>query len=71
MGPFLFMFLFLAEWQVWLVLLALFLASAVLFYMFYERSDSFWNFPMGRNQPAKPWSVLKESPPVPEDQTPW
>ncbi|KAG2632214.1 SEC12-like protein 1 [Panicum virgatum] len=59
------------EWQLWLVLLALFLASAALFYMFYECSDSFWKFPMGRNQPAKPWSVLKESPPVPEDQTPW
>ncbi|CAN6165407.1 unnamed protein product [Urochloa humidicola] len=59
------------EWQVWLVLLALFLASAILFYMFYERSDSFWNFPMGRHQPAKPWNLLKESPPVPEDQTPW
>jgi len=42
------------EWQLWLVLLALFLASAALFYMFYEHSDSFWNFPMGRNQPAKP-----------------
>lgn len=59
------------EWQVWLVLLALFLASAVLFYVFFERSDTFWNFPMGRHQPAKPWNVLKESPPVPEDQTPW
>ncbi|CAD6340731.1 unnamed protein product [Miscanthus lutarioriparius] len=59
------------EWQVWLVLLALFLASAILFYMFYERSDTFWNFPMGRHQQAKPWNVLKESPPVPEDQNPW
>ncbi|XP_066396865.1 SEC12-like protein 1 [Miscanthus floridulus] len=59
------------EWQVWLVLLALFLASAILFYVFYERSDTFWNFPMGRHQPAKPWNVLKESPPVPEDQNPW
>ncbi|WVZ62213.1 hypothetical protein U9M48_011983 [Paspalum notatum var. saurae] len=59
------------EWQIWLVLLALFLASGILFYTFYEHSDSFWNFPMGRHQPAKPWSVLKDSPPVPEDQTPW
>ncbi|CAD6220790.1 unnamed protein product [Miscanthus lutarioriparius] len=59
------------EWQVWLVLLALFLASAILFYVFYERSDTFWNFPMGRHQPAKPFNVLKESPPVPEDQNPW
>uniref|UniRef100_A0A0E0LI06 Uncharacterized protein n=2 Tax=Oryza punctata TaxID=4537 RepID=A0A0E0LI06_ORYPU len=59
------------EWQVWLILLSLFLVSAILFYMFYERSDSFWNFPMGQRQPTKPWSVLKESPPVPEDQNPW
>ncbi|TVU41211.1 hypothetical protein EJB05_14711 [Eragrostis curvula] len=59
------------EWQLWLVLLALFLASAVLFYIFYERSDSFWKLPSGQHQPSKPWSVLKESPPVPEDQTPW
>lgn len=59
------------EWQVWLILLSLFLVSAILFYMFYERSDSFWNFPMGQHQPAKPWSVMKESPPVPEDQNPW
>ncbi|KAG8100420.1 hypothetical protein GUJ93_ZPchr0013g34246 [Zizania palustris] len=58
------------EWQVWLILLALFLASAILFYVFYEHSDSFWNFPMGCHQPAKPWSVLTESPPVPEDQNP-
>ncbi|KAG8080955.1 hypothetical protein GUJ93_ZPchr0007g5353 [Zizania palustris] len=59
------------EWQIWLILLALFLASAILFYVFYEHSDSFWNLPMGRHQPAKPWSVLKESPPVSEDQNPW
>ncbi|ERN01285.1 hypothetical protein AMTRI_Chr03g146980 [Amborella trichopoda] len=42
------------DWQVYLVLLGLFLASAVLFYIFFENSDSFWNFPLGRDQPAKP-----------------
>ncbi|KAK3124653.1 hypothetical protein QOZ80_7BG0589990 [Eleusine coracana subsp. coracana] len=44
------------EWQLWLVLLALFLASAVLFYIFYEHSDSFWKLPTGQHQAAKPWS---------------
>ncbi|KAK4800227.1 hypothetical protein SAY86_025592 [Trapa natans] len=42
------------EWQVYLVLVGLFLASLVAFYIFYENSDSFWNFPLGRNQPARP-----------------
>ncbi|KAF7103738.1 hypothetical protein CFC21_104697 [Triticum aestivum] len=31
------------EWQIWLILLALFLASAVLFYVFYQNSGSFWS----------------------------
>lgn len=31
------------EWQIWLILLALFLASAILFYVFHQHSDSFWN----------------------------
>ncbi|KAJ3669859.1 hypothetical protein LUZ60_010183 [Juncus effusus] len=51
-----------ADWKVWeasLVLLALFLGSAFLFYIFYQNSDSFWNFPLGRNQPAKPWEYFK------------
>ncbi|KQK20513.1 SEC12-like protein 1 [Brachypodium distachyon] len=59
------------EWQVWLILLALFLGSAVLFYVFYQHSGSFWNSPVGRHQPAKPWSVLKEAPPSPENQNLW
>ncbi|KAJ4978693.1 hypothetical protein NE237_009473 [Protea cynaroides] len=42
------------EWQIYLVLLGLFLASAVLFYIFFENSDSFWKFPVGRDQPARP-----------------
>ncbi|XP_060184996.1 SEC12-like protein 1 isoform X2 [Lycium barbarum] len=33
------------EWQIYLLLWGLFLASAILFYMFFENSDSFWNFP--------------------------
>ncbi|XP_010267358.1 PREDICTED: SEC12-like protein 1 [Nelumbo nucifera] len=42
------------EWQIYLLLLGLFLASAVAFYVFFENSDSFWNFPLSRNQPARP-----------------
>ncbi|OIW13207.1 hypothetical protein TanjilG_17650 [Lupinus angustifolius] len=38
------------EWQIYLVLLGLFLASAVAFYIFFENSDSFWNFPMVKHQ---------------------
>jgi prolactin regulatory element-binding protein len=43
-----------AEWQIYLLLLGMFLASAVAFYGFFQHSDSFWNFPLGRNQPARP-----------------
>ncbi|XP_062175394.1 SEC12-like protein 1 [Alnus glutinosa] len=42
------------EWQIYLLLLGMFLASAVAFYGFFQHSDSFWNFPLGRNQPARP-----------------
>lgn len=58
------------EWQIWLILLALFLTSAVLFYLFYQHSG-FWGTPTGRHQPTKPWSVLNEAPPSPENQNPW
>lgn len=43
-----------AEWQVYLVLVGMFLASLAAFYILYENSDSFWNFPLGRDQPARP-----------------
>ncbi|KAF6134341.1 hypothetical protein GIB67_005733 [Kingdonia uniflora] len=42
------------EWQIYLVLLGLFLASAVLFYVFFKNSDSFWNFPLPRDHPSRP-----------------
>lgn len=42
------------EWQIYLLLAGLFLASAVAFYIFFQKSDSFWNFPLGRDQPARP-----------------
>lgn len=41
------------EWQIYMLLLGLFLASAVVFYVFYLVSDSFWNLPVA-NQPARP-----------------
>ncbi|KAL6552761.1 hypothetical protein OROHE_008125 [Orobanche hederae] len=34
------------EWQIYLLLFGLFLASLVAFYIFFENSDSFWNFPV-------------------------
>lgn len=41
------------EWQIYLLLVGLFLASAVAFYIFFENSDSFWKFPIGKDQPAR------------------
>lgn len=43
-----------AEWQIYVLLVSLFAASAIVFYIFYENSDSFWQFPLGRDQPARP-----------------
>lgn len=59
------------EWQIYMVLLGLFLASAVAFYIFFENSDSFWNFPLGRNQPARPSYEAVFGDPQPEDQSIW
>ncbi|KAL3679783.1 hypothetical protein R1sor_022739 [Riccia sorocarpa] len=42
------------EWQVWLVLAGMMATSMVLFYMLYAFGDSFWQFPMGRDQPFRP-----------------
>ncbi|KAK6136146.1 hypothetical protein DH2020_030119 [Rehmannia glutinosa] len=42
------------EWQIYLLLLGLFVASLVAFYIFFENSDSFWNFPLAKNQAARP-----------------
>ncbi|KAK0592285.1 hypothetical protein LWI29_016613 [Acer saccharum] len=51
------------EWQIYLLLLGLFLASAIAFYIFFENSDSFWNFPRERQQPvrAKIETILGDS----------
>ncbi|XP_061353422.1 SEC12-like protein 1 [Gastrolobium bilobum] len=56
------------EWQIYLVLLGLFLASAVVFYIFFENSDSFWNFPSARPKFIKP--MIKD-PQSYDDQNSW
>lgn len=60
------------EWQIYSLLLALFLASAVVFYIFFENSDSFWNFPVARNQHGGPKieSILRD-PQSSDDQNMW
>ncbi|XP_047313147.1 SEC12-like protein 1 [Impatiens glandulifera] len=61
------------DWQIYLVLLGLFLASAVGFYIFFQNSDSFWNFPLGKNQPARSifGSVIGDSQTTTDDQNVW
>ncbi|GAV69217.1 WD40 domain-containing protein [Cephalotus follicularis] len=41
------------EWQIYVLLVGLFFVSAVIFYIFFKNSDSFWNFPDGRYQPVR------------------
>ncbi|PKU77251.1 SEC12-like protein 1 isoform X1 [Dendrobium catenatum] len=60
------------EWQIYFLLLFLFLGSAVIFYLFHEHSDSFWNFPLGRNQPNRPYlRTLVQDSQLADDQSPW
>ncbi|XP_042482018.1 SEC12-like protein 1 [Macadamia integrifolia] len=59
------------EWQLYLVLLGLFMASAVLFYIFFQNSDSFWNFPLGRDQPARPKVAFFRDPETSDDPNSW
>ncbi|PKA54337.1 SEC12-like protein 1 [Apostasia shenzhenica] len=59
------------EWQLYLLLVALFLCSAVIFYFFYEHSDSFWNFPLGRNQPRPHFRNIIPDSQLADDQSPW
>ncbi|KAJ6727348.1 PROLACTIN REGULATORY ELEMENT BINDING PROTEIN [Salix purpurea] len=46
------------EWQIYLLLVGLFLASAVAFYLFFQKSDSFWNVPSRRDQPGRQFEIL-------------
>ncbi|PSR98054.1 SEC12-like protein [Actinidia chinensis var. chinensis] len=60
------------EWQIYLLLLGLFLASAVAFYIFFEKSDSFWNFPLARDQPpSRPKIETILGDPQSDDQNIW
>ncbi|KAA8534489.1 hypothetical protein F0562_032006 [Nyssa sinensis] len=59
------------EWQIYLLLLGLFLASAVAFYIFFQNSDSFWNFPLGRDQPGRPKFEAILGDPQSDDQNMW
>ncbi|KAF9597303.1 hypothetical protein IFM89_017087 [Coptis chinensis] len=58
------------EWQIYMVLLGLFLASAILFYIFFQNSDSFWNFPLG-HQSTRPKFEAVFVDPHSEDQNVW
>lgn len=57
-----------AEWQIYLVLLGLFLASAVAFYIFFQNSDSFWKLPIARDQTGRPKIEAILGDPQSEDQ---
>ncbi|CAA0814421.1 SEC12-like protein 1 [Striga hermonthica] len=48
------------EWQIYLLLLGLFFASLVAFYIFFENSDSFWNFPKDQETRSNIGTVLGE-----------
>ncbi|KAH7661231.1 prolactin regulatory element-binding protein [Dioscorea alata] len=59
------------EWQIYVLLLGLFLVSAMIFYLLYENSDSFWNFPLERTQPAKTREAFFSDAQFADDQSPW
>jgi prolactin regulatory element-binding protein len=42
------------EWQIYMVLLGLFLASAIAFYIFFQNSDWFWKLPVQGDRNARP-----------------
>ncbi|KAG8390543.1 hypothetical protein BUALT_Bualt01G0094400 [Buddleja alternifolia] len=58
------------EWQIYSVLLGLFLASLVAFYIFFNNSDSFWNFPLAKNGAARP-HIETMLPDPQSDQSMW
>jgi prolactin regulatory element-binding protein len=55
------------EWQIYVLLLGLFLASAVLFYVFFQNSDSFWKLPNARDQPISSKTSLLSDPQFSDD----
>ncbi|KAG2672289.1 hypothetical protein I3843_13G031100 [Carya illinoinensis] len=59
------------EWQIYALLLGMFLASAIAFYIFFQNSDSFWKVPV-RNQPARPnIDAVIGDPQSSDDQNVW
>ncbi|KAM7477825.1 hypothetical protein LguiA_026038 [Lonicera macranthoides] len=56
------------QWQIYLVLLGLFLALAIAFYMFFQNSNSFWKLPIARDQTARPKIEAILGDPQSEDQ---
>ncbi|XP_042421722.1 SEC12-like protein 1 isoform X1 [Zingiber officinale] len=58
------------EWQIYLILVGLFLASLIVFYILYENSDSFWNFPLGKDQPGR-FRPVAFTDSQPSDDGPW
>ncbi|XP_021890553.1 SEC12-like protein 1 [Carica papaya] len=59
------------EWQIYVLLIGLFLASAAAFYIFFENSDSFWNFPLGKNQPRPKLGSFIRDQKSSDDQNMW
>ncbi|KAK9124029.1 hypothetical protein Sjap_013631 [Stephania japonica] len=60
------------EWQIYVLLLGLFLASAVVFYIFLQNSDSFWGLPPHQSQPRqKPEGFFRETTQSSDDQNFW
>ncbi|CAA3000563.1 SEC12 1 [Olea europaea subsp. europaea] len=57
------------EWQIYVLLMGLFLASLLIFYVFFENSDSFWNFP--KNQPLRSNIETILGDPQSDDQNTW
>ncbi|KAM7528842.1 hypothetical protein LguiB_032252 [Lonicera macranthoides] len=56
------------QWQIYLVLLGLFLALAIAFYMFFQNFDSFWKLLIARDQTARPKIEAILGDPQSEDQ---
>ncbi|XP_010521738.1 PREDICTED: SEC12-like protein 1 [Tarenaya hassleriana] len=56
------------DWQIYLLLLGLFMVSAIACYIFFKNSDSFWNFPLGKGQTRPKVSFFGDSKPS-DDQS--
>ncbi|KAK1287366.1 SEC12-like protein 1 [Acorus calamus] len=59
------------EWQIYLLLLGLFLASAIIFYVFFNNSEHFWNFPVAREHSLRPEIEGVLSDPQFDEQNVW